>query len=40
MQVHMVYKNVQATSAKMKGIQEETAKDSYLMRITRYVPEG
>ena len=36
----MVYKNAQATSAKMEEIQEETAKDSCLMRIKRYVTEG
>ena len=39
-QVHMVCKNAQAIRAKMKEIQEETAKDSCLMRIARYVPEG
>ena len=38
-QVHMVYKNAQATSAKMKEIQDETAKDSCLMRIARNVTE-
>ena len=36
----MVYKNAQATSAKMEEIQEETSKDSCLMRITKYVTEG
>ena len=34
-QVHMVYKNAQVTRAKMSEIQEETAKDSCLMRIAR-----
>ena len=38
-QVHMVYKNAQAISAKMKEIQE-TAKDSCVMRITRYNTKG
>ena len=38
-QVHMVYKNAQAISAKMKEIQE-TAKDSCVMRITRYYTKG
>ena len=37
--VHMVYKNAQAASAKMNAIQEETGKDSCLMRIARYVTE-
>ena len=37
--VHMVYKNVQGLSAKMKEIQNEAAKDSCLM-IARYVTEG
>ena len=36
----MVYKNAQALSVKMKEAQEETAKDSCLMRIARYVNEG
>ena len=36
----MVYKNAQATSAKMKEIQEEIAKDSCLIRIVRYATEG
>ena len=36
----MVYKNSQATSAKMKEIQEEIAKDSCLIRIVRYATEG
>ena len=35
----MVYKNAQAASAKMNAIQEETGKDSCLMRIARYVTE-
>ena len=35
----MVYKNAQALSVKMKEAQEETAKDSCLMRIARYVNE-
>ena len=39
LQAHMVHKNSQATSAKTKGIQEETAKDSCLMGIARYVIE-
>lgn len=38
-QVHMVHKNAQAISAKMKEIQE-TAKDSCVMRITRYNTKG
>ena len=36
----MIYKNAEATSAKIKGIQEETGKDSCLMRIARYVTKG
>ena len=39
-QVHMVYENAPATNTKMKEIQEETAKDSCLMKIARYVNEG
>ena len=34
-QIHMVYKNAQATSAKMKELQEETAKDFCFVRIAR-----
>ena len=39
-QVHIVYENFPATNAKMKEIREETAKDSSLMEIVRYVIEG
>ena len=36
----MVYENAPVTNAKMKEICEETAKDSSLMEIVRYVTEG
>ena len=39
-QVHMVYKNAQATSAMVKEIQKDTGKDLCLMTIARYVTEG
>ena len=39
-QLHMVYKNAQATSATMKKIQEGKPKDSYLTRFARHVTEG
>jgi len=35
-QVHMVYENAPATNEKMNEIQEETAKDSCLMKVVRY----
>ena len=39
-QVHMVYANAPATNEKMKEIQEETAQDSCLMNVARYVTVG
>ena len=39
-QLHMAYKNARATSAEIKEVKKETAKDFCLTRIARYVIEG